>query len=130
MKKLSEMPDDSVFYRGTIVTIKGVQITPGGIFDQKYAMISNSNPMSKTFSMLDLYKSIGSSIIQDMKPNLLNVNKFASDKQGIFDWVKEHFELFFTEEGKKFWIPQIPEIVYVDHFDDYFVQTNRDIFIE
>jgi hypothetical protein len=126
MKKLSEMPDDSKFYRGTIIIIKGAHISPEGAFDIKYAMIGGSN--STHFFMLDLYRSIGSCILFSMKPNI--ERHFAVDKQGIFDWVKEYFELFYTKDGQELWIPQISDIVYVDDLDEHFTQANRDLFMK
>ena len=126
MKKLIDLPDDSKFYRGTIVIIKGAEITPAKNFDKMYAMIGSCGGMND-FQMLDLYRSIGGCIIHDIKSNIKG--HVAVNKQGIFDWVKEYFDLFYTEEGKKIWFPQIPEIVYIDDLSTYFTQANRDLFM-
>lgn len=121
------MPDDSIFYRGTIVVLKDTMITPKGKFDKKYAMLSQFGG-DGNFQMLDLHKSMGGIIILEMTPNVFG--HYAVNKQGIRDWVFKYFELFFTKEGCKEWSEKIDDILYVEDLSDYFVQANRDIFIK
>lgn len=125
MKKLSELPDDSKFYRGTIITIKDAQITPKGNFDKKYCMVGGA--MSDRFQMLDLYKSMGGFILHDLKPNING--HFAVDKKGIFDWVDQYFKVFYTPEGYELWKAKIEDSVYVSDLSDVFTQANRDLFM-
>lgn len=127
MKKLIDLPEDSKFYRGTIIIIKDAEITPKGIYDKVYCMIGGFGGFGG-FGMLDLYRSIGGCIIHDLKSNVKG--HVAVDKQGIFDWVKEYYENFYTEEGKLEWIPKIKDIVYVDDLSNHFTQANRDLFME
>jgi hypothetical protein len=125
--KLSTLPDDSKFYRGTIITIKDAEITPKGNFDKKYCMVMAAGGMSDRFSMLDLYRSMGSCIIHDLKPNIRG--HVAVDKKGIFDWVDAYFKLFYTPEGYDMWKAKIEDIVYVSDLNDVFTQANRDLFM-
>ena len=127
MKKLSEMPDDSKFYRGTIITIKDAEVTPKGNFDKRYCMVAANGGASSGFSMLDLYRSMGSCIIHDLSPNVKG--HFAVDKTGIFDWVDQYFKLFYTAEGYELWKGKIEDIVYVSDLGDVFTQANRDLFM-
>lgn len=119
------MPDNSKFYRGTIVVLKGIMNTPKGVFDARYCMIGN---VGATFHMLDLHKSIGSCILFDIAPNV--PGHVAVDKAGIRAWVDEYFKLFYTEEGYKEWSAKIDEICYIEDLAGYFVQTNRDLFMK
>ena len=125
MKKLTEFDDNEVFYKGTIIILKGTEITPKGVFDARYAMIGGFGGSS--MECLNLHKSIGSITIHNFKPNV--EGHHGLNKQGIRDWVKEYFELFYTEAGKKEWIPKIDDIVFIEDLDDYFTQTNRDLFM-
>lgn len=127
MKKLSELPDDSKFYRGTIITIKDAEVTPKGNFDKKYCMVAANGGASNRFSMLDLYRSMGSCIIHELKPNING--HFAVDKKGIFDWVDAYFKLFYTPEGYETWKAKIEDSVYVSDLSDVFTQANRDLFM-
>lgn len=124
MKKLIDLPEDSKFYRGTIIIIKEAEITPKGNFDKVYCMISG---IQKTFAMLDLYHSIGGCIWLDIEPNV--DGHVAVNKQGIFDWVERYFKTFYTDEGKELWIPKIKDIVYIDDLSNHFQQANRDLFM-
>lgn len=127
MKKLIDLPDDSIFYRGTIIVIKDAEITPKGNFDKKYCMIQSSFNGAK-FDMLDLYRSIGSCMWLDLEPNV--DGHFGVNKQAIFDWVKLYFETFYVLDWHKHWTDMIPEIVYIEYLDDYFTQANRDLFMK
>ena len=125
MKKLTDFNDDVKFYRGTIIVLKDVHLSPEGVFDIKYCMLSGTQ--ATTFTMLDLYKSIGGCIWLDLKPNIQG--HFAVDKSGIKEWVTLYFNTFYTEEDKAKWIPMIDDILYIENLDDYFKQANRDLFI-
>lgn len=122
MKKLSQFPDDEKFYRGTIIVLKDMHDSPVGKFDVKYCMIYESCSNTK-FEMLDLYRSMGGCIIHNMKPNVKD--HVAVNKDGIKQWVKEYFELFYNEPDSL--ISKIDDIVYIEYLTDYFTQANRDI---
>jgi len=125
MKKLTEFEEDSVFYRGTIIVIKDSEITPTGNYDKKYCMIGS---MSSRFEMLDLYRSIGGVILHYLEPNVKGHH--GVNKEGIKNWVKEYYELFYTKEGQERWIPQLDELIYIEDLSDYFTQANRDLFMK
>ena len=125
MKKLIDFKDDYKFYRGTIIVLKDVYISPVGSFDIKYCMLGGFQ--ADKFTMLDLYKSIGACIWLDLKPNVKG--HFAVDKNAIKEWVTLYFNTFYTEEGKTQWIPIIDDILYIEELDNYFNQANRDLFI-
>lgn len=125
MKKLKNFNDDAKFYKGTIIVLKGAHTTPVGSFDIKYCMIGGLEP--DKFKMLDLYKSIGSCIWLDLKPNIKG--HVAVNKSAIKEWVKLYFNTFYTEEGKEKWIPMIDEILYIEYLRDYFNQSNRDLLV-
>jgi hypothetical protein len=125
MKQLTDFPEDSIFYKGTIIVIKGICITPKGNFDAKYCMI---NGVGANFEMLDIYRSMGGCIIQNLKPNI--EGHFGVNKEGIKQWVKTYFELFYTKEGQEEWIPQLDALIYIENLTDYFTQANRDLFIK
>jgi len=122
------MPDDSKFYRGTIITIKDSEITPGGNFDKKYCMVMSNGGASDKFSMLDLYRSMGSCILLDLYPNV--AGHMAVNKKGILDWVDTYFKSFYTPEGYEQWKDKIEDIVYVTDLSDVFTQANRDLFMD
>jgi hypothetical protein len=124
MRSIKEIDDNEVFYRGTIIVIKGAEITPKGIFDKRYCLVGN---VGSRFEMLDLHRSMGSCIIHNLEPNV--PGHFGVNKEGIREWVREYFDLFYTEEGKAEWIPQIDDIVFVENLQNYFQQSNRDIFV-
>ena len=124
MRRLTDFKEDNKFYRGTIITLKGAYVTPTGNTDIKYCMIGN---LSDKFEMLDLYKSVGSVITLGLKTNVKG--HFAVNKAGIKDWVTLYFNTFYTEDGKKFWIPKIDNILYIDNMTTYFVQGNRNLFL-
>lgn len=126
MKKLTEYKDTDVFYRGTIIVIKDGFITPKGVFDKKYCMISPYGGIGNMM-MLDLYKSIGGVIIHDIKPNV--PGHYGVDKYAIKEWVDKYFKVFYTGEGYLKWSARIDEIVYIDELDNYFAQACRDIFV-
>jgi len=125
MKKLTEFNDNDKFYRGTIIVLKDMHISPAGKFDIKYCMLGGFQ--SNKFTMLDLYKSIGGCIWLDLSPNVQG--HFAVDKNGIKEWVELYINTFYTEEGKKQWIAIIDDILYIEELDEYFTQANRDLFI-
>ena len=125
-KLLKDLPEDSKFYRGTVVVIKDAEITPAGNYDKIYCLV-NPSGRGGTFDMLDLYRSMGSCILHDLKPCV--EGHVAADKKAIFAWVKEYFELFYTPEGQAEWIPKIEELVYIDDLSTYFKQANRDLFM-
>jgi hypothetical protein len=125
MKQLSLFPDNAIFYRGTIIVLKGLNNTPKGIFDSRYCLISN---IGANFEMLDVHRSMGSCILHSLKPNVQN--HFAVDKNGIKKWVDEYFELFYTKEGYTEWISKIDDILFIEKLEDYFTQTNRNLFIK
>jgi len=125
MKKLKEFSDNEVFYRGTIVVLKDKHISPAGNFDIKYALIGGCGA---NFEMLDLYRSIGGVIIHNISPNVNG--HFGVNKQGIYDWVKQYFELFYTQEGQDLNIPNIWDFTYIEDLSDYFTQANRDLFMK
>lgn len=133
MKKLTDFNEDAKFYRGTIIVLKDAHISPAGSFDIKYCMLGGFQ--ANKFTMLDLYKKVGSCIWLDslsrpsfaLKPNIQG--HFAVNKRGIKEWVKLYFNTFYTEEGKEKWMPMIDEILYIENLNDYFKQSNRDIFL-
>lgn len=122
MKKLIDIPDDHIFYRGTIIVIKDLHVSPKGNFDCKYALIGN---LGAKFQMLDLYRSIGGVILHELEPNV--PGHFGCNKQALFDWVKEHLNLFYIEGFHETF--DYENRVFVEDLDDYFVQANRDLFI-
>lgn len=126
MKLLTDFPEDEKFYRGTIIVIKNAYKSPKGNFDIKYAMVGMA--MSNDFKMLDLHRSIGGCILKDLKCNV--EGHVAVNKQGIYNWVKEYFELFYTPEGQAEWLPKLNDVIFIEDLDDYFVQANRDLFIK
>jgi hypothetical protein len=126
MIQLSRFPDDAKFYRGTIIVLKGIMNTPGGIFDARYAMISQYAGMGNLL-ILNIHKSIGSITMFELKPNV--EGHHAVDKAGIRGFVDEYFKTLYTEEGYKEWSAKIDEITFIEDLDDYFTQTNRDIFV-
>lgn len=125
MKLLKEFPDTKIFYRGTIIVLKDMQITPTGNFDIMYCLIGN---IGKNFGVLDLYRSIGSCILHDLKPNVKG--HFGVNKQGIIEWVEQYFKHFYTKEGQEEYIPKINDFLYIADLSDYFTQSNRDLFME
>jgi len=125
MKLLKEFPDTEIFYRGTIIVLKDLQITPTGNFDIMYCLIGNTG---NTFSILDLYRSIGSCILHDLKPNVKG--HFGVNKQGIIEWVEQYFKHFYTKEGQAEHIPKINDFLYIADLSDYFTQSNRDLFMK
>jgi len=125
MQQLTSFPADAKFYRGTIIVIKNIMITPKGVFDARYGMIGNIGP---NFEMLDLHRSMGSCILHNLSPNI--ERHFAVDKKGIRDWVDTYFNLFYTEEGYKEWSAKIDDITFIEDLEDYFTQTNRDLFLK
>ena len=127
LQPLKHLSDDSKFYRGTVITIKDAEITPKGNFDKRYCMIAANGGGSDKFNMLDLYRSMGSCIMLDLKPNIKG--HFAVDKKGIFDWVDLYFKTFYTPEGYDEWKDKIQDIVYVSDLSDTFTQANRDLFM-
>ncbi len=126
MKQLSTFPDDTKFYRGTIIVLKGIMNTPGGIFDARYGMINTSGAYGK-FAMLDLHKSIGGCITLDLEPNV--PGHFAVNKAGIKQWVDQYFKCYYTKEGYSKWSAKIDDITFIEDMEDYFTQTNRDLFL-
>ena len=108
MKLLKDFDENTVFYRGTIIVLKDKHISPKGNFDKKYCMIGN---LGADFKMLDLYRSIGSCIIHDLKPNVND--HFGCNKEGIYNWIKQYFEYFYTKEGQEENIPKIYEFTYI-----------------
>jgi hypothetical protein len=126
MKQLSTFRDDAKFYRGTIIVLKGIMNTPGGIFDARYAMILGYGGMGD-FQMLDVHRSMGGIIFMDLKPNI--PGHVAVNKQGIRDWVDLYFKELYSEEGYTEWSAKIDDITFIEDLDDYFIQTNRDLFV-
>jgi hypothetical protein len=126
MIQLSKFPDDAKFYRGTIIVLKGIMNTPGGIFDARYAMILGYGGVGN-FQMVDVHRNMGGIIFLDLKPNISG--HVAVNKQGIRDWVDKYFKALYTEEGYKEWSAKIDDITFIEDLDDYFTQTNRDIFV-
>ena len=125
MKLLTEFPDTKIFYRGTIIVIKDMQVTPEGNFDIMYCLVGN---IGNSFAVLDLYRSMGSCILHDLKPNVKG--HVGVNKQGIIDWVTQYFNLFYTEEGYAEYVPKINEFLYIANLSDYFTQSNRDLFMK
>jgi len=126
MKQLSTFPDNTKFYRGTIIVLKGVMDTPGGIFDARYTLISQYGGMG-SFLVVNLHRSIGGVSIFDVKPNV--PGHHAVDKAGIREFVDTYFKTLYNKEGYKEWSEKIDEITFIEHLSDYFTQTNRDIFV-
>lgn len=126
MKQLSAFPDDAKFYRGTIIVLKGIMNTPGGIFDARYALISQWGGFGN-FYMLDLHKSIGGISIFEVKPNI--PGHHAVDKHGIREFVDTYFKTCYSEERYKELSEKIDDITFIEDLDEYFPQTNRDIFV-
>ena len=124
MKKLTEFDDDAKFYKGTIIVIKDAQVTPGGNYDKKYCMVL----FGQKFEMLDLYWSMGSLTLHDLAPNIHG--HVAVDKAAIKEWCRQHYEYFHTQEVQDVWIPQLDDLIYIEDLSDYFVQSNRDVFVE
>jgi len=127
MKKLIDLPDNTVFYRGTIIIMKDFEITPKGNFDKMYCMISSSFDGSK-FDMLDLYRSIGSCVWLSLLPNV--EGHFGVNKQGIIDWVESYIKTFYIPEVHKKYIKDIPNMLYIDDLSSHFIQANRDLFMK
>lgn len=126
MKQLSTFPDDTKFYRGTIIVLKGIMNTPGGVFDARYALISQWGGMGN-FLLLNIHKSMGNISIFEIKPNVSGHH--AVNKQGICEFVDTYFKTLYNEEGYKEWSAKIDEITFIEDLKDYFIQTNRDIFV-
>jgi hypothetical protein len=125
MKLLTEFPDTEIFYRGTIIVLKDMQKTPTGDFDIMYCLIGD---FGKNFAVLDLYRSMGSCILHDLKPNVKG--HVGVNKQGIIDWVTQYFKHFYTEEGYVEYVPKINEFLYIANLSDYFTQSNRNLFMK
>ena len=126
MRKLDDVDDEEVFYRGTIIILKDVEKTSSGIFNKMYGMVSECGLPTK-FLMVDLSRSMGACIVQDLKPNVKG--HFGVNKQGIFYWAADHFKHFFTKEYGDECLSKLSEIVYVADLSDYFEQTDRDIIV-
>jgi 23S rRNA U2552 (ribose-2'-O)-methylase RlmE/FtsJ len=121
MKKLTEFPEHTMFYKGTIIVIKNAHITPEGNFDKRYCMVL----FGQKFEMLDLYKSTGSIILHDLAPNVRG--HVAVDKLAVKEWCRLHYEYFYTHEMQDKWIPQLDDLIYIEDLHDYFPQANRDL---
>jgi hypothetical protein len=85
------------------------------------------NGISDNFLLLDLHRSMGGIILSDLKPNV--PGHLAVSKEGIREWVDQFFKLYYTEEDYKAWSTKIDEILFIEELEDYFDQTNRDIFV-
>lgn len=127
MKKLTEFEDNEIFYRGTIIVLKGLHESPSGNFDIKYCMILGDSVSMNKFLMLDIYRSMGSCMWLAIEPNV--PGHVAVDKKGIRDWAVRYISTFWTKEGKEEVLPKIDEILYIERMDGYFKQANRDIFV-
>lgn len=118
MEKLIDLPEDSKFYKGTIIIIRDIQITSLGNCNRIFAMVSDCQ---SKFEMVDLIQSSGSIIIFDLKPNIKGY--FAVNKQGIKNWVKEYLRLFFTKKLYNKYLLILDEIIYIDNLEKYFKTT-------
>jgi hypothetical protein len=127
MKKLTEYPKNTIFYRGTIIVLKNVHNSPKGRFDVRYGMIL----IGGIFEMLDLYRSMGSPILHSLEPNVYGA--LAVDIQGVRKWVAEYFESFYGDGGKEVMkelgVESLEDLIYIEDLADYFVQANRDLFM-
>lgn len=123
MKKLTEFPDDTIFYKGTIIVIKNAEVTPEGNYDKRYCMVL----FGRKFEILDLYKSMGSITLHDLAPNV--PGDIAVDKSAIKEWCRQHYEYFHKKEVQDIWIPQLDDLIYIEYLTDYFPQANRDFFM-
>jgi hypothetical protein len=125
MKKLTDFNDDTKFYRGTIIVLKGADVALDGTFDIKYCMVESSQ--AHKFVMVDLYRRMGDCILLDLKTNV--EGDFAVNKNGIKEWATLFFNTFFTEIDKAKWIPMLDEILYIESIDDYFQQAYGHLFV-
>ena len=99
MKLLTEFPEDAYFCYGTIIVIKDSEMTPAGVFDKKYALINN---VGKNFGMLDLYRSMGSLILHDLAPNMIETrNMFTVDKKVSMIGVNSTLNYSILRKAKK-----------------------------
>lgn len=123
-KRLVDFDENKVFYRGTIIVLKSLHKSPVGDFDAKYAMIGG---VGGKFAMLDLYRGIGGCIMHDLAPNV--EMHFGVNKAGIFAWVKEHLEMFYTVEGQDKFLSDADNRIFIDDLENHFIQANRDLFM-
>ncbi len=120
MIQLTNFPDDTVFYRGTIIVLKGINKTPEGVFDSRYCMVLGYGGFGN-FMMMDLHRNMGGIIIHELEPNV--PGHVGVNKTGIREWVKDFFKYLYDEA----WLDKIDEITYIENLDEYFTQTNKDI---
>ena len=126
MKQLSTFSDDAKFYRGTIIVLKGLNNTPKGVFDSRYCMILGYGGVGN-FQMVDLHGHMGGIIFLDLEPNV--PGHVAVNKAGIKKWVDTYFKCLYTETGYAEWSAKIDEITFIEKLEDYFTQTNMDLFL-
>lgn len=124
MKQLSTFPDDAKFYRGTIIVLKGINKTPKGIFDSRYCMVGNA---SYDFLMLDVHRSMGSCILHNLTPNI--PGHVAVDKNAIKLWVERYIHNFYDDGAFTEWLAKIDDNIFIENLEDYFTQTDRDLFL-
>ncbi len=125
MTLLKDYNNDNVFYYGTIFIIKDFRVTPNGLYDAKFCIVRDS--LSVDLRVLDLDRSIGSIGIMDIKPNV--EGHCGVDKNGIYKWVDDYIRLFYNEDYYNELKDKLEDLIHIDYLDNYFKQTNKDIFI-
>lgn len=128
MIQLSTFDESKVFYYGTIVVMRDMHTDCNGKKDDlRYCMISDSNDRDNDFRMVDLYHSIGSAILHDLKPNL--EGHHGVDKNAIKEWVRMYFKLFYQKEWFQNTITddKLNEIIFIEDLFEYFTRVNRNI---
>ena len=118
MKKLTDYPEDTKFWKGTILSLKGIENTPQGKFDRHYCMIADS--CSSELLMLDLSRSAGSIVLCTIECDIENCQ--AISKKAVIKWIKENFYAYVEVES-------FPDLAYIDNISNYFQSVNKDLFL-